>query len=291
MVSGWSASCTNPLSPMTCHSENVIPKDEPYEPDGIAYGWTDLTWLLHRAGVSWGYYVAPGTQPDCEGGAMFCPSEPQRVTTPEIWNPLPDFATVHQDHQLAIIQATTDFTRAARAGTLPAVSWVVPNGNHSEHPPASIRRGQAYVTNLINDVMRGPDWRSTAIFLSWDDWGGFYDHVRPPHVDALGYGLRVPGLVISPYARRGYVDHQVLSSDAYLKFIEDDFLRGARIDPRTDGRPDPRPDVRENARILGNLLRDFNFRAKPRPPMLLPPRRSRREARRIYAGIMRAAGR
>jgi hypothetical protein len=75
----------------------------------------------------------------------------------------------------------------------------------------------------------------------------------PPHVDENGYGLRVPGLVISPYARRGYIDHQVLSFDAYLKFIEDDFLGGARIDPKTDGRPDPRPDVREKARILGNL--------------------------------------
>ena len=96
--------------------------------------------------------------------------------------------------------------------------------------------------------MRSPDWSSTAIFLAWDDWGGFYDHVEPPTVDAQGYGLRVPGLMISPYARAGYIDHQTLSFDAYLKFIEDDFLGGARIDPKTDGRPDPRPDVRENAR-------------------------------------------
>jgi hypothetical protein len=99
--------------------------------------------------------------------------------------------------------------------------------------------------------MEGPDWDSTAIFLSWDDWGGFYDHVVPPQIDDNGYGLRVPGLVISPYAKRGYIDHQVLSSDAYLKFIEDDFLGGARLDPKTDGRPDPRPDVRENQKLLG----------------------------------------
>jgi hypothetical protein len=88
-------------------------------------------------------------------------------------------------------------------------------------------------------------------------------------VDENGYGLRVPGLVISPYARRGYVDHQVLSFDAYVKFIEDDFLGGRRIDPRTDGRPDRRPDVRENAAILGNLVHDFDFRQKPRPPLIL----------------------
>jgi phospholipase C len=119
--------------------------------------------------------------------------------------------------------------------------------------------------------MRSREWRSTAIFLSWDDWGGFYDHVRPPRVDQNGYGLRVPGLVISPYARRGFIDHQVLSSDAYLKFIEDDFLHSQRLDPRTDGRPDPRPDVRENLHILGNLLKDFDFKQRPLRPVILPP--------------------
>jgi phospholipase C len=90
-------------------------------------------------------------------------------------------------------------------------------------------------------------------------------------VDENGYGLRVPGLVISPYARRGFVDHQTLSFDAYVKFIEDDFLRGSRLDPRTDGRPDPRPDVRERASILGDLARDFDFRQKARRPLVLNP--------------------
>ena len=129
--------------------------------------------------------------------------------------------------------------------------------------------GQAYVTALINAAMKSPDWNSTAIFLSWDDWGGFYDHVVPPAVDQQGYGLRVPALVISPYARRGYIDHQTLSSDAYLKFIEDDFLGGARLNPKTDGRPDRRPDVREDEPILGNMAEDFNFSQAPRPPVLL----------------------
>jgi phospholipase C len=88
-------------------------------------------------------------------------------------------------------------------------------------------------------------------------------------VDQNGYGLRVPSITISPYAKRGYIDHQTLSSDAYLKFIEDDFLGGARLNPKTDGRPDPRPDVRENASILGNLATEFNFSQAPRPPVLL----------------------
>ena len=85
--------------------------------------------------------------------------------------------------------------------------------------------------------MKSPDWDSTAIFLAWDDWGGFYDHVVPPAVDQLGYGLRVPGIVISPYAKAGYIDHQTLSFDAYDKFIEDDFLNGQRIDRGATGGP------------------------------------------------------
>ena len=84
------------------------------------------------------------------------------------------------------------------------------------------------------------------------------------------FQCRSPGREFSLTARRGYIDHQVLSSDAYLKFIEDDFLGGARLDSATDGRPDPRPDVREDAPLLGNLASDFDFSQPPRPPLLLP---------------------
>jgi len=97
--------------------------------------------------------------------------------------------------------------------------------------------------------------------------------VVPPTVNGQGYGMRVPGLVISPYARRGVIDHQMLSTDSYLRFIEDDFLGGQRIDPATDGRPDSRPFVAEDAPGLGNLAADFNFSMDPRPPFLLRPRR------------------
>lgn len=201
---------------------------------------------------------------------MTCVQQPQRLTVPGIWNPLPNFTDVHQDAQLDHIQAIDAFYRAAQAGTLPAVAWIVPEGAVSEHPPASVHAGQAYVTGLINAVMQGPAWDSTAIFLSWDDWDGFYDHVAPPTVDGNGYGLRVPGLVISPYARSGFIDHQTLSHDAYLKFIEDLFLEGARLDPQTDGRPDSRPTVRESVPLLGDLLADFDFSQAPRPPLILP---------------------
>src|SRR5207247_73367 len=100
---------------------------------------------------------------------------------------------------------------------LPSVSRNTPSTQNSDHPPASIHQGQAYVTALINAAMKSPGWNSTAIFLSWDDWGGFYDGAVPPAIDQDGYGLRVPGIVISPYARRGYLDHQPLPSDAPLR--------------------------------------------------------------------------
>ena len=157
-------------------------------------------------------------------------------------NPLPGFKTVAVDHQLQNVQSNANYFKAAADGTLPAVSWVMPTTNRGEHPPDDIGNGQAWVTRVVNAAMRGPDWLHTAIFVTWDDWGGFYDHVVPPKVDANGYGIRVPALMISPWARPGYIDHQTLSFDAYLKFIEDRFLGGARIDPRTDGWPDCAPD-------------------------------------------------
>jgi|HubBroStandDraft_6_1064221.scaffolds.fasta_scaffold03240_2 phospholipase C len=267
-VSEWSAFCTDPNNPFSC--TNAL--QNPNSSDGQAhYAWTDITYLLHQYGVSWGYYVFQGTEPDCEDdAAMTCAPVQQGPKTPGIWNPLPSFTDVSQDGQLADIQTLSNFFAAAKSGTLPAVSWIDPNGKVSEHPTALVSAGQTYVTGVINSIMQSPDWDSTAIFLSWDDWGGFYDHVVPPVADQNGYGLRVPGIVISPYAKQGYIDPQTLSHDAYNKFIEDDFLGGQRLDPATDGRPDPRPDVRENSPILGDLTGDFDFGQTPRPPLILP---------------------
>jgi phospholipase C len=281
LVSGWSARCAT-RSPSSCVNDIVGPYgavqfDQAVHQElttgttSIDLAWTDITWLLYLHHVSWRYYIQTGTQPDCDSdSAETCPPRPQSASTPGIWNPLPLFGDVQSDHQSNDVQSLSSYLTAARAGTLPAVSWITPSNPDSEHPPASVHQGQAYVTSIVNAAMKSPDWDSTAIFLSWDDWGGFYDQVVPPAVDQNGYGLRVPSITISPYARQGYIDHQTLSSDAYLKFIEDDFLDGRRLNPATDKRPDPRPDVREDEPLLGNMDQDFNFDQAPRAPMLLP---------------------
>jgi phospholipase C len=281
-VSAWSAKCSKADDPMSCQSELQKPDRIIFSPKKMKertiaaagsqpdYAWTDLTYLLYNNNVSWAYYLEQGAQPDCDDDEMFCAPKLQNAKVPGIWNPLPYFDTVKQDGQLDNIQDVSNFYEAAEKGSLPEVSWIVPNEKDSEHFPALVSEGQTYVTSLINAIMQGPDWDTTAIFLAWDDWGGFYDHVVPPEIDENGYGLRVPSLVISPYAKEGYIDHQTLSFDAYLKLVEDIFLNGQRIDPETDGRPDPRPTVRENVPELGDLLEDFDFSQAPRPPVLLP---------------------
>ncbi len=268
LVSEWSAKCSTPGDPASC--VNALDGPSGVNVSKNDYAWTDLTYLLYKNKVPWAYYLSEGTEPDCEDDALLCTQKKQTVNVPGIWNPLPAFDTVKEDHQLQNIKPVDKFFDDVKSGHLPAISWIVPEQTVSEHPPANISVGEDYVTSLINAAMQGKDWDSTAIFLAWDDWGGFYDHVVPPKIDENGYGLRVPGLVISPYAKEGYIDHQTLSFDAYVKFIEDDFLGGKRLDPKSDGRPDPRPTVREDVKQLGSLVNDFDFSQPPRPPFIIP---------------------
>jgi phospholipase C len=298
LVSGWSAFCKTHAA-SSCHNAPQSPGNPPGWPPSHPsktkpiYAWTDLTYLLAKHKINWRYYLFKGTEPPCDSNATAsCAPVTNGPTSLPIWSPLKYFDTVQQDHQAGNVKSIASFFSAAQAGHLPAVSWVVPSETVSEHPPELVSAGQTYATGLINTIMRSPDWKSTAIFLSWDDWGGFYDSVEPPSVDANGYGLRVPGLVISPYAKKGYIDHQTLSFDAYLKFIEDDFLGSQRLDPSTDGRPDPRPDVREDASQLGNLINDFNFNQTPRKPVILSvhPKTDLIEPTGAFYGLSRAGG-
>jgi len=247
LVSGWSAQCATDNDPNSCTSSNTV------SPVTDFYAWTDITWLLHAHGVSWGYYVYPkglmivNDQGDGEGPAD---------TGASGWNPLPGFDDVRIDGELGNVQAGSNFVAAASAGTLPAVSWVVPSFKDSDHPSNSLAKGQAWVKQQIDAVESGPEASSTLILLTWDEWGGFYDHVVPPTIDGLGYGFRTPLILVGPMVKKAHIDHQMLSSDAYLKLIEDLFLGSERIDGN-DGRPDPRPDIRENTPGLGDLRNDL----------------------------------
>lgn len=290
-VSGWSARCGS-RDPMSCVNAGDDPdapaswKQSRYrkihdveDPDDVpefdepTYAWTDITYLLHAHDVSWASYIFAGEEPDCDeiAGPIICTPGRQHARTSNIWNPLPNFVTVQDNHQLGNIKPMKMFDRAVEKGTLESVVWLTPNGAVSEHPRSKVSDGQAWVTRVVNRIMRSDLWESTVIFVSYDDYGGFYDHVVPPVVDVNGYGMRVPGLVISPYAKRGFIDKQILSHDAYLKFIEDVFLDGQRLDPRTDGRPDRRISVREDVPILGDLRASFDFTQPPRPPLILDP--------------------
>jgi phospholipase C len=268
LFSAWSAVCST-NSPKSCTSALGAPDPAPQVPkskNDTPYKWTDITWLLHKAHVSWNYFVAPGGI--CYANAC----DKHNNWTTGYQNPVPGFADVRQDKELNRNTPYTKYFSDAKNGTLPSVSWVMPAIGQSEHPgKGPISDGQEFVTKVVNAAMQGPDWNSTAVFVTWDDWGGFYDHVQPPRVDINGYGLRVPGLMISPYAKQGFIDHQVLSFDAYLKLIEDRFLNGARLDPKTDGRPDSRPTVREDEKKLGDLVKEFDFTQPPRKPMVLNP--------------------
>jgi phospholipase C len=118
-----------------------------------------------------------------------------------------------------------------RQGTLPAVSYIVPSGT-SEHPPEYPATGERQVKNLIQELMRSSAWNSSAFMLLYDDWGGWYDHVAPPQVDAFGYGLRVPGLLVSPFAKTGFIDNTQLDFTSVLKFIESNWSVASLISRR-----------------------------------------------------------
>jgi phospholipase C len=270
MVSGWSARCSVADDPMTCVTEIERPGKKGVDagPEN-EYPWTDVTFLLHKAGVSWKYYLGEGNDPHCGGDPDDCQPVNIKANVPSIWNVLPEFDSVKAAGETGNVVPFDEFYKDVATNGLPRVSWIVPAGVVSEHPEFLVSSGQAYVTALINTIMKSPYWNSTVIFLSWDDWGGFYDHVAPPAVDEGGFGLRVPGLVISPWVKKGTIDRQVLSHDAYLKFIEDLFLKGERLDPN-DGRPDSRPTVREVLQ-RGDLINDFDFNQKPLPPLVLKP--------------------
>jgi phospholipase C len=285
LVSEWSAICTNKKRASTCVTSSGSSAPKP----STIYPWANLFQLMDLNGVSWKYYLGEGTEPDCEDGELTCAPEPQQSKLPGYWNPAPYFAWVQaqgptylQQHNPSVDQFLLDVAN----GTLPQVSWIIPSEQYSEHPNAGSDAGMDYVTSMVNAVMQSPYWQNTAIFITWDDWGGFYDHVVPPNADynstanpVQGFGLRVPGLLISAYAQAGYIDNSVLSFDSYATFVENLFMNGARLNPTALGNPDSRPDIRDeltsvtywdgSTAPIGDLMDEFDFVDPPQPQLIL----------------------
>jgi phospholipase C len=288
LASEWAAKCGNQLEAATCITD---PFAKPFKPDPkVTYPWVNLFQLLDVNNVSWKYYLGEGTEPDCDDGEMTCEPQAQSPSVPSIWNPAPFFGSVKAggDAYIAAHNPPIDqFLLDVTAGQLPSVSWIVPSEQYSEHPASSVTAGMEYVTSLVNAIMQSPNyWSNTAIFIVWDDWGGFYDHVAPPNVDTNnsptpieGYGLRVSAMMISAWARPGLVDHQLLSFDSYAVFFENLFAAGARLDPAALGNPDSRPDIRDeltqvtfvdgDIEQIGDLLNEFDFTQVPLSPLVL----------------------
>jgi len=155
------------------------------------------------------------------------------------------------------ISNSTQFIQDVQAGNLATVSWVTPPGGEpSDHPPAPLQGGQNFLSQQVNAVMNSQYWNSTAIFVTWDEWGGFYDHVVPPHVDGLGLGPRVPLLVISPYAKPGYISHAQGEFSSFVRFVEDNFHL-------------PNLGQRDSLPATSNLMDFFDFSQTPQQPLIL----------------------
>ena len=203
--------------------------------------------LLTKADIPWAYYAAPPVRWD------------QSPRSGYIWSA---YAAVHHirddpkqwhRHVFPVQQVMDDI----RNDRLPPVTWITPQFALSEHPEYNFCHGENWTTRLVNAIMQSPMWSDTAIFVTWDDWGGFYDHVAPPQVDKFGLGIRVPFLVISPYAKDGFVDHRRGEFSSVLRFIEDNWGL---------------TQLTKRDRQAGNLHEAFDFHQDPRPPDPRPER-------------------
>jgi phospholipase C len=231
IVAGQSGGiCKNYVLPS---SQSPLPKYSVY------YLFPEIMDELLQAGVSWKYYSGQ--------------SDPQAET---LWNPLPGFSQITGNPvQLANLVPTSQFFSDLTDGSLPQICWLIPSGSESEHPPADITVGMQYVTGLVNAVMQSQYWPNCAIVITWDDYGGFYDHVPPTQTDKYGFGFRVPCLVISPYSLANTVVHTQYDFTSILKLIEAKFLLSSLTG-------------RDSA--ANNMLDCFNFSQTPLPPLVIP---------------------
>jgi phospholipase C len=230
---------------------------QPGDPDGRipeqGYGNSVLTIFdrLEEAGVSWKFYIQ---NYDSDLTFRTVANANSNRAAQVIWCPLLNFPRFIDDPKLfQHIVPLDEYYDDLDNGTLPEVSYIVPSGA-SEHPPGSIFAGQRFVQTLIHELMRSSAWHSSAFMWTYDDWGGWYDHVPPPAVDEFGYGFRAPALLVSPYAKRGHVDSTVLDFTSFLKFIEENWGL---------------PPLSTRDAAANNFLSAFDFVQEPREAAFL----------------------
>jgi phospholipase C len=205
------------------------------------FNFTTISDEADRAHVSWRYYAAaPGTF-----GYIWAANDAIKHIRYG-----PDWKSSDVPYQ--------QFGADVAKGRLAHITWLTTNLNQSEHPPSSMCEGENWDVRWIDDVMRSKFWRSTAIVLTWDDFGGFYDHVPPLVLNNIALGPRVPTIIISPYARPHYIDHHVYDFDSVLKFIEDVNHLGR---------------LTAYDRSAASIASSFNFHQPPAKPMILKPRK------------------
>lgn len=192
---------------------NSIPEE------GYGEDFVTLFDRLEENGISWKFYVQ-NYDPRLtyrtmgQGGAK---------AAQIIWVPLLNIPRFLDDPVLfSKIVHLDEYYDDLRNGTLPAVSYIVPSGA-SEHPPGSIRAGESFVKTLVHELMKSSEWYESAFIWTYDDWGGWYDHVKPPVVDEFGFGFRAPALLVSPYAKRGYIDSTEYDFTSPIRFITDNW--------------------------------------------------------------------
>ncbi len=195
--------------------------------------------VLDNAGVSWNFYA-------------------MSVLDAGMWEPFEAIKYVRYgaDWNSDIVAPQTKILSDAKRGRLPSVSWVTPSEEDSDHPVAHSDRGPSWVASVVNAIGTSKYWPTSAIVVIWDDWGGFYDNAAPPQLDYRGLGIRVPCLIISPFAKKGYVSHVQYEYGSILRFIEEsNGIPAGSIGPASLGYTDSRASSLDDA---------FDFSQKPR---------------------------
>lgn len=228
-----------------------------------ANGFGDIPTIFDRLeerGITWKYYVK-----DYDPSLNYRSLEELEYLPPQVqWVPLLGFDRFLDDPKLfSHIVDLNEYYTDLEKGTLPAVSYVLLLGA-TEHPISDLELGQRTMRTMIQTLMDSSAWDSTAFFMTYDDWGGWYDHVPPPQIDKYGYGFRVPALLVSAYAREGHIDHTLLDHTSVLKFIEDNW--GI-------------PPLAERDKNANNILTAFDFSNPPREPIFIPAVREAPEPR------------